>query len=144
MFFKSDGKMIVALVFFWFFELQTSNLANCLVFEFAIRNFIRVPLELVSEELNHFRLIAGLFRQIRGHTGWFVLFALFEDFSLKLWLKVYNYFHFLFEKIFLNFFLFYKNQTPAKTCKMVPRWFNSLDTNSSFNINKRSFILSTK
>ena len=38
--------------------------------------------ELVSEELNHFGLIAGLFRQIRGHTGWFVLFALFEDFSL--------------------------------------------------------------
>ena len=26
-------------------------------------------LELVSEELNHFGLIAGLFRQIRGHTG---------------------------------------------------------------------------
>ena len=25
-------------------------------------------LELVSEELNHFGLIAGLFRQIRGHT----------------------------------------------------------------------------
>ena len=45
-------------------------------------------LELVSEELNHFGLIAGLFWKIRGHTGWFVLFALFEDFSLKLWLKV--------------------------------------------------------
>ena len=40
--------------------------------------------ELVSEELNHYGLIAGLFRQIsRGHTGWFVLFALFEYFSLK-------------------------------------------------------------
>ena len=26
-------------------------------------------LELVSEELNNFGLIAGLFRQIRGHTG---------------------------------------------------------------------------
>ena len=26
-------------------------------------------IELVSEELNHFGLIAGLFRQIRGHTG---------------------------------------------------------------------------
>ena len=26
-------------------------------------------LELVSEELNHSWLIAGLFRQIRGHTG---------------------------------------------------------------------------
>ena len=38
-------------------------------------------LELVSEELNHFGLSAGLFRQI---TGWFVLFALFENFSLKL------------------------------------------------------------
>ena len=38
-------------------------------------------LELVSEELNHFWLIAGLFRQIRGHTGWIVLFALFEYFS---------------------------------------------------------------
>ena len=30
---------------------------------------IRYALELVSEELNHFGLIAGLFRQIRGHTG---------------------------------------------------------------------------
>ena len=26
-------------------------------------------LELVSKELNHFGLIAGLFLQIRGHTG---------------------------------------------------------------------------
>ena len=41
-------------------------------------------LELVSEELNHFGLIAGLFRQIGGHiVGDLCYFALFEYFSLK-------------------------------------------------------------
>ena len=45
-------------------------------------------LELVSKELNHFGVIADLFRQIGVYTPWFVLFALFEDFSLGKWLKV--------------------------------------------------------
>ena len=39
-------------------------------------------LELVSKELNHFGAIADLFRQIGGHSSRFVLFSLFEDFSL--------------------------------------------------------------
>ena len=38
-------------------------------------------LELVSKELNDFGVIAGLFRQIGGHSSRFVLFC-FEDFSL--------------------------------------------------------------
>ena len=38
-------------------------------------------LKLVSLELNHFEVIAGLFWQIGVHSKWFVLFALFEDFS---------------------------------------------------------------
>ena len=32
-------------------------------------------LELVSKELNHFGVIAGLFRQIGGHSSGFVLFC---------------------------------------------------------------------
>ena len=38
--------------------------------------------ELVSKELNHFGVIAGLFRQIGGHSSRLCFFALFEDFSL--------------------------------------------------------------
>ena len=34
-------------------------------------------LELVSKELNHFGVIAGLFRQIGGHSSRFVLFCCF-------------------------------------------------------------------
>ena len=39
-------------------------------------------LELVSKELNHFGVIADLFRQIGGLVVDFCYFALFEDFSL--------------------------------------------------------------
>ena len=40
-------------------------------------------LELVSKELNHFGVIADLFRQIGGHKVVdLCYFALFEDFSL--------------------------------------------------------------
>ena len=34
-------------------------------------------IELVSKELNHFGVIAGLFRQIGGHNSRFVLFCSF-------------------------------------------------------------------
>ena len=37
----------------------------------------QVELELVSKELNHFGVIAGLFRQIGGHSSRFVLFCSF-------------------------------------------------------------------
>ena len=36
-----------------------------------------LTLELVSKELNHFGVIAGLFRQIGGHSSRFVLFCSF-------------------------------------------------------------------
>ena len=54
-----------------------------MVFEFCleIENVFKV--ELVSKELNHFGVIADLFRQIGGHSSRFVLFCSFEDFSLK-------------------------------------------------------------
>ena len=39
--------------------------------------FIGVSLELVSKELNHFGVIAGLFRQIGSHSSRFVLFSSF-------------------------------------------------------------------
>ena len=37
----------------------------------------RLNLELVSKELDHFGVIAGLFRQIGGHSSRFVLFCFF-------------------------------------------------------------------
>ena len=37
----------------------------------------QVSLELVSKELDHFGVIAGLFRQIGGHSSRFVLFCSF-------------------------------------------------------------------
>ena len=43
------------------------------------QGLVNFRLELVSKELNHFGVIAGLFRQIGGHSRRFVLF---EDFSL--------------------------------------------------------------
>ena len=39
--------------------------------------FIPNGLELVSKELNHFGVNAGLFRQIGGHSSGFVLFCSF-------------------------------------------------------------------
>ena len=39
--------------------------------------FFMIELELVSKELNHFGLIADLFRQIGGHSSRFVLFCSF-------------------------------------------------------------------
>ena len=39
--------------------------------------FVQPSLELVSKELNHFGVIAGLFRQIGGHSSRFVLFCSF-------------------------------------------------------------------
>ena len=42
-------------------------------------------LELVSKELNHFGVIAGLFRQIGGDSSRFVLFCCFlRVFTLKM------------------------------------------------------------
>ena len=38
---------------------------------------LAITLELVSKELNHFGVIAGLFRQIGGHSSRFVLFCSF-------------------------------------------------------------------
>ena len=39
--------------------------------------FYHLMLELVSKELNHFGVIADLFRQIGGHSSRFVLFCSF-------------------------------------------------------------------
>ena len=45
---------------------------------FAKNRLVCLPvLELVSKELNHFGVIADLFRQIRGHSSRFVLFSSF-------------------------------------------------------------------
>ena len=49
---------------------------------FFIKPIYGVNIELVSKELNHFGVIAGLFRQIGVIVVDLCYFALFEDFSL--------------------------------------------------------------
>ena len=57
-------------------------------------------------ELNHFGVVAGLFRQIGGHSSRFVLFCSFwRLFTIKM-IKSVKVFHFLFEK-WQQFFLFF-------------------------------------
>jgi hypothetical protein len=59
---------------------------------------VSVHLELVSKELNYFGVIAGLFRQIGGHSRRSVLFCSFwRLFTIKM-IKSVKVFHFLFEK----------------------------------------------
>ena len=61
-------------------------------------------LELVSKELNHFGVIAGLFRQIGGHSSRFVLFCSFwRLFTIKM-IKSVKVFPFSFWKIITIFF----------------------------------------
>jgi len=87
-------------------------------------------IELVSKELNHFGVIAGLFRQIGGHSSRFVLFCSFwRLFTVKM-IKSVKVLSFSFWKLII-FFCFTKFKPLALTCKMAAKWFNSLDTNSS-------------
>ena len=65
----------------------------------------RLVIELVSKELNHFGVIAGLFRQIGGHSSRFVLFCSFwRLFTIKM-IKSVKVFPFSFEK-YKNIFIF--------------------------------------
>ena len=69
--------------------------------------------ELVSKELNHFGVIAGLFRQIGGHRSRFVLFCPFwRLFTIKM-IKSVKVFPFSFWKIITIFFYFIKFNPPA-------------------------------
>ena len=64
-------------------------------------------LELVSKELNHSGVIAGLFRQIGGHSNRFVLFCSFwRLFTIKM-IKSVEVFPFSFWKIITKRFLFF-------------------------------------
>ena len=74
-----------------------------------------VFLELVSKELNHFGVIADLFRQIGGHSSRFVLFCYFwRLFTIKM-IKSVKVFSFSFWKIITKKFFFYfiKFKPPA-------------------------------
>ena len=55
------------------------RITNSLNYEFTIKLDYKAvnKLELVSKELNHFGVIAGLFRQIGGHSSRLVLFCSF-------------------------------------------------------------------
>ena len=79
---------------------------------FQITSFV-VRLELVSKELNHFGVIADLFRQIGGHSSRFVLFCSFwRLFTIKM-IKSVKVFPFSFWKIITIFFLLHKIQMPG-------------------------------
>jgi hypothetical protein len=69
-------------------------------------------LELVSEELNHFGLIAGLFR---GHSRWYVQFCSFWICFTKITIKSVKVFPFSFWKIIMIYLFFYfiKIKPPA-------------------------------
>ena len=70
-------------------------------------------LELVSKELNHFGVIAGLFWQIGGHSSRFMLFCSFwRLFTIKM-IKSVKVFLFSFWKIMTIFFYFIKFKPPA-------------------------------
>ena len=89
----------------------------------------RLNLELVSKELNHFGVIADLFRQIGGHSSRFMLFCFFRRLFTKKIIKSVKVFPFSFWKITLFFSSYLQIKLPALCCKMAAKWFNSLDTN---------------
>ena len=77
----------------WFIKLHYSH-------------FYASVLELVSKELNHFGVIADLFRQIGGHSSRFVLFCSFwRLFTIKM-IKSVKVFPFSFWKIITKKFFF--------------------------------------
>ena len=57
-------------------EVSTIFPSNKLSYTIKIK-IVGFSLELVSKELNHFGVIAGIFRQIGGHSSRFVLFCSF-------------------------------------------------------------------
>ena len=80
-----------------------------------LRFFVRYELmvELVSKELNHFGVVADLFRQIGGHSSRIVLFCSFwRLFTIKM-IKSAEVFPFSFWKIITTLFLLHKIQTPG-------------------------------
>ena len=68
-----------------------------------------VNLELVSKELNHFGVIADLFRQIGGHSSTFLLFCSFiRLFTIKMINSISIFFLKNNNKIFCFYFLKFK------------------------------------
>ena len=87
----------------------------CLICMWQILNFLFFTndnlIELVSKELNHFGVIADLFRQIGAHSSRFVLLCSFwRLFTIKM-IKSVKVFPFW--KIITFFFLLHKIQTPG-------------------------------
>ena len=82
---------------------EQSKKSNC-----KLQILVDIILELlVSKELNHFGVIAGLCRQIGGRSSRIVLFCSFwRLFTIKM-IKSVKVFPFSFWKIITNFFLFY-------------------------------------
>ena len=76
---------------------------------------LQASLELVSKELNHFWVIADLFRQIGGHSTRFVLFCSFWRLSTIKMIKSVKPLPFSFWKIITKNFCFYfiKFKPPA-------------------------------
>ena len=77
-------------------------------------------IELVSKELNHFGVIADLFRQIGGHSSRFVLFCSFCRLFTTKMTKSVKVFPFSFWKIITFFFYFIKFKPRHKYAKWPP------------------------
>ena len=92
----------------------------------------------MSKELNHFGVIAGLFRQIGGHSSRFVLFCSFlRLFTIKM-IKSIKVFPFYFWKIItIFFFYFIKFKPPAQTWKWPPSDLTLACPNLRFCFTKR-------
>ena len=103
-------KKIWVLVFIYLVlvDVKERSLDNFQMIKLTLR------VELVSKELNHFGVIADLFRQIGGHSSRFVLFCSFwRLFTIKM-IKSVKVFPFSFWKIItIFFFYFIKFKPPA-------------------------------
>ena len=96
--------------FMGFFTCHSKGNTNTIVCNHL---FVQGRAILMYKELNHFGVIAGLFRQIGGHSSRFVLFCSFwRLFTIKM-IKTVKVFPFSFWKIITTFFLLHKIQTPS-------------------------------
>ena len=86
----------------------------------VLLSYFKFNVELVSRELNHFGVIAGLFQQIGGHSSRFVPFCSFWRLLTTKMIKSVKVFPFSFWKIIRIFFFFIKFKPQHKHAKWPP------------------------
>ena len=104
-------------------SLAFSDLGNWGLHTDIFVNFLQVQVIYIAliKELDHFGVIAGLFRQIGGHSSRFVLFCSFwRLFTIKM-IKSVKVFPFSFWKIITFFFNSWKSNSRHKHAKCLSR-----------------------